>query len=353
MKILHIISSAAAGGAEVYARDLSIEMAKRGHDIFIVFLDRASEAGRDLSFENAFLKQLQKNNIKYGFIGQKARRNPIIGIFSLRHFVKSFNPDVVHSHLYYGAVFSLFLNGVKRVYTHHNIRLRANKSIYKLLDLRIDAYIGICDACKRLLEDVTKVPVHHIDNGVDESRIIKKSQYIENNPVKLLFIGRLSDQKNIGLLLEAASYVRGSDFLLMIAGEGALLPELKALSEKLGIASKVRFLGNVIDVKTLLNESDVFVMSSAWEGLPIAQIEATLAGLPVLVTNVGGCSEIVNNVGNGVVVNVDIGEYSVALEELVNDYSIRLKFHNNAIKNSWIYSITTSVDKHLSVYDSL
>lgn len=353
MRILHIISSAAAGGAEVYARDLSIEMAKSGHQVFIVFLDRASEAGRDLSFETSFLNQLQQHDIEFDFIGQKARKNPLKGVLALRKFVKNFKPDVVHSHLYYGAVFALFLTGVKRVYTHHNIRLRANKHIYKLLDLRTDAYIGICDACKRLLESVTKGTVHHIDNGVDESRIIKKEHYLETDPVKLVFVGRLSEQKNISLLLEAAARVKGHDFLVMIAGEGAFLPELKALAERLGISSKVRFLGNVIDVKSLLNESDVFVMSSAWEGLPIAQIEATLAGLPVLVTNVGGCSEIVTSVGNGIVVEVDLDEYSSALEKLVNDYALRLQFHENAMKNSWIYSITTSVDKHLDVYRSL
>lgn len=353
MRVLHIISSAAAGGAEVYARDLSIEMSKRGHDVFIVFLDRASEAGRDLSFESSFLEKLQEYNIEFGFIGQKARKNPLKGVLSLRRFSKEFKPDVVHSHLYYGAVFSLFLTGVKRIYTHHNIRLRANKYIYKLLDLKIDAYIGICDACRKLLEGVTNRQVHHIDNGVDESRIMKKARYLDNDPVKLVFIGRLSDQKNLNLLLEAAARVRGSDFLVMIAGEGPLLPELQSMVEGLGIAPKVRFLGNVIDIKSLLNESDAFVMSSAWEGLPIAQIEATLTGLPVLVTHVGGCAEIVNSVGNGIAIDVDVVEYTSALESIINDYPLRLKFHDNALKNSWIYSITTSVDKHLAVYRGL
>lgn len=58
MRILHFISSPAAGGAETYVRDLSIIMSKKGHVIHIVFLQTAAEGGRDLEFEKNFLKSL-------------------------------------------------------------------------------------------------------------------------------------------------------------------------------------------------------------------------------------------------------------------------------------------------------
>jgi hypothetical protein len=58
MRILHFISSPAAGGAETYVRDLSIQMRKKGHDVHIVFLESAAESGRDLAFEKTFLESL-------------------------------------------------------------------------------------------------------------------------------------------------------------------------------------------------------------------------------------------------------------------------------------------------------
>ncbi len=139
----------------------------------------------------------------------------------------------------------------------------------------------------------------------------------------------------------------------MLAGSGPEEAKLRDLANQLGITDRVNFLGNVDNVSTLLKEADVFVMSSAWEGLPIAQIEATLTGLPVLVTDVGGCSEIVEKVDNGMVVDVEIEAYSEALKKMLNDYSARLRYHHNAINNSAIYTISKSVDKHLDLYHSL
>lgn len=79
-------------------------MAKRGHEVFIVFLDRASEAGRDLSFESSFLNQLQEHNIEFGFIGQKARKNPLLGVLSLRNLVKNLS-QMLFTHIYIMALF--------------------------------------------------------------------------------------------------------------------------------------------------------------------------------------------------------------------------------------------------------
>lgn len=78
-----------------------------------------------------------------------------------------------------------------------------------------------------------------------------------------------------------------------------------------------------------------------------------MTGLPVLVTDVGGCSEIVEKVDNGLVVGVEVEAYADALKKMLNDYSARLRYHRNAINNSEIYTISKSVDKHLDLYHSL
>src|SRR5690554_2149785 len=154
MKILHIISSAASGGAEVYVKDLSKSMSDQGHDVFVVFLDRASESGRDVEFEASFLAELDQYGVGYGFLKRVCRKNPLKGVLRLFKFRRKFRPDIIHSHLYYGAIFSLFQLGTPHIYTHHNIKLNARPIIYKFLDLRTSAYVGICHACTRLLRGV-------------------------------------------------------------------------------------------------------------------------------------------------------------------------------------------------------
>jgi glycosyltransferase involved in cell wall biosynthesis len=357
MRVLHVISSAAAGGAEIYVRDLSLEMVKAKHQVFILFLDRASEAGRDGEFEADFMKQLDDHGIEYDFIGSSARKRPWLGIQKMHKVVSRFSPEIVHCHLYYAVIFSLFLKDAKVVYTHHNIKLGVNELLYKILDLKVARYIGICLACKTLLEKVSRKKVVRIDNGVSPDRIHKKQRGVEQasaEVVNLLSVGRLSEQKNLSLLVSSLAELEGHKYRLKIAGEGVLREKLERLVLEKGISKNVEFLGNVSHVDELLLDADVFVMSSAWEGLPIAQIEATLSGLPVIVTNVGGCSEIVHKVCNGIVVDeLTEKNYAYALEIMISNVNLRQVFSHNALTYSDDYLIQSSADKHLTLYQQI
>ncbi|MCG6656333.1 glycosyltransferase family 4 protein [Halomonas campisalis] len=328
-------------------------MAVRGNNLFIVFLDRASESGRDAEFESSFLAELDQYRVGYGFLGRACRKNPLKGCLALARFRRRFRPDVIHSHLYYGAVFSLLQLGVPHVYTHHNIKLKTSRWLYRLLDIRTKAYVGICQACETLLSQVTRRQVIRIDNGVSLTRIIKKRDYKFGSSVKLVCVGTLGEQKNHSLLFNALARLPDLDFTLTVAGEGAKKNELLEMVLALGIDNKVSFIGNFNNVKQLLHDSDLFVMSSAWEGLPIAQIEATLTGLPVLVTNVGGCAEIVQQVGNGLVAEVELDDYAEKLKRLIVDEALRLSCHQSALENAGHYTVDNAVDGHLALYERL
>lgn len=353
MNIMHVISSAASGGAEVYVKDLSKQMVELGHDVFVVMLDRACETGRDAEFEAAFLAELADNGIQYGFLGRDCRRNALKGVVRLARFCRGFMPDIIHSHLYYGAIFSLFQFGTRHVYTHHNIKIKAPKALYHILDFRTKCYVGICKACYDLLRDVTKNPVVRIDNGVDRARVNVKNSYTAASPIKLICVGSLSEQKNHELLLNAIARNADLEISLDIVGEGVKRERLMEAANSLGLAGRVNFVGNSTEVNRLLHEADVFVMSSAWEGLPIAQIEATLTGLPVLVTNVGGCAEIVDSVGNGLVAKVDLDDYSDKLREMVSNEEFRTACHQNALLNSGHYTIDTAAIRHMAMYEKV
>lgn len=356
MRILQFICGPGAGGAEIYVRDLSITMREAGHDVHIVFLQSAAESNRDIEFEKLFLESLSKESISYSFIGKDSRKKPWLGISRLREVVKSFKPDIIHCHLYYALFFSFFISSTPIVYTHHNIKLGIPKFVYRLFDLRVSAYIGISNACKKILMHGKNRNVVQITNAVSRNRIpLRDISELEAKPeVDFIFVGMLSPQKNLGLMLQAFSGLKNQNARLKIVGEGPDRDKLEALAKTLDLEDQVSFLGNIYNVGALLAQSDVFVMSSAWEGLPIALIEATLIGLPVIVTNVGGCSEVVHQCANGFVVDsLDVDDYQKALQKMMDNKDLRLLFSKNALKFSKSFEINEAAEKHLQLYQKI
>jgi glycosyltransferase involved in cell wall biosynthesis len=102
---------------------------------------------------------------------------------------------------------------------------------------------------------------------------------------QFLTVGRLVEQKNHRLLLEAFAQHAWPRDTLTIAGDGPLRARLIDEARALGIAERVRFAGHVADVRALYHEADVFVLSSDYEGVPAVLLEALAAGLPLAVTD--------------------------------------------------------------------
>jgi len=116
-----------------------------------------------------------------------------------------------------------------------------------------------------------------------------------------LTLGRLEPQKDHATLLRAFSQLDAQNHLL-IAGEGALLDELKQQVEELELGERVSLLGLRRDVPKLLGAADAFVLSSIFEGLPNVIMEALASGLPVVSSDVGGVRELVSPDKSGLIV---------------------------------------------------
>ena len=117
-------------------------------------------------------------------------------------------------------------------------------------------------------------------------------------------VGTLNKAKDYPTMLEAAARCAQADsrFCLRIAGGGEALDDLQADADARGLAGTVRFLGKRTDVARLLRAADAYVLSSAWEGLPNAVMEAMASGVPVLATDVGGVSDLVESGRSGWIV---------------------------------------------------
>jgi glycosyltransferase involved in cell wall biosynthesis len=110
-----------------------------------------------------------------------------------------------------------------------------------------------------------------------------------------LAVGRFEVAKDYPNMLQAFAKVRAShpQAVLLLVGRGSLQPETEALARSLGLEGAVRFLGVRADVPEIMSAADGYVMSSAWEGMPMVLLEAGAAGLPIVATKVGGNVEVV------------------------------------------------------------
>lgn len=104
-------------------------------------------------------------------------------------------------------------------------------------------------------------------------------------PIRLLGVGRLVDQKNFGRLLRAFAAAGPANAVLRIAGDGEQRGQLEALARELGIDAQVEFLGFRSDIPALMASSDLFVLSSDYEGLPAVVVEALASDCPVISTD--------------------------------------------------------------------
>ena len=155
-------------------------------------------------------------------------------------------------------------------------------------------------------------------------------------PLRLLFVGRLSVQKNVARLLEAMSRVR-ADVTLDIVGEGEQRPALAATADRLGLTN-VTFLGDRRgdDLVRCYAGADVFVLPSDKEGMSLAALEAMAAGLPIVATDVPGNSELLRDVG--LLVEPDASSLAAAVDAVAADESLRLRLANASSSASLRYS---------------
>jgi glycosyltransferase involved in cell wall biosynthesis len=115
-----------------------------------------------------------------------------------------------------------------------------------------------------------------------------------HDPVRLLFVGRVAQQKNPLLMIDmmAEAKAQGVPCELSVVGDGPLLPAVRERVQALGLADRVHILGQQRGVSAFLQQADLLLLTSIYEGLPLVMLEAMEAGLPMLTTNFGGASEV-------------------------------------------------------------
>jgi glycosyltransferase involved in cell wall biosynthesis len=172
------------------------------------------------------------------------------------------------------------------------------------------------------LEFMPSLDIEVIPNGIDTEKFYPSEKQHSGKTMKLLTVSRLIERKRISLLIKAVSLAKdaGLDVCLNIAGEGNLGDSLRKLSQELNVSERTFFLGRIPSEKMpqIYRENDVFVMSSAHEGMSNAMLEAMASGLPIVTTECEGVDELIAD--NGIVTGrADAESFAGALKILIQD----------------------------------
>ncbi len=300
-------------------------------------------------------------------------------LIRLRKIIKRETPDVVLSflanlYLIVATIFPKRLN-VKLVISERNsisytlkysrnseLKKIVSKMLYRFADIIIAVSDGVKkDLIKTLNLNETKIEVVYNPQDIEQiqrlaTQEVKHPWLIDKKYPVIINVGRLIYQKGQDILLKAFKIINEKiDSRLIILGEGPLLEELKNLTKELGIIDKVDFVGFKKNPFAYISRSDVFVLSSRWEGFPNVLIEAMACGVPVISTDCpSGPNEIIINNINGLLVSVENwNELADNILKLLTNKDLQTKFvikNKESIKK---FALERILNQYLELFNSL
>ncbi|SHE67702.1 Glycosyltransferase involved in cell wall bisynthesis [Desulfofundulus australicus DSM 11792] len=310
-RLLFLTTGLAYGGAETQLVRLATRLRARGWGVRVV----------SMLPPQAFAEELEAAGIPLATLNMRRGVPDPRALFRLASILRRDRPQVVHSHMVHANLLARLARPLARVpvlvCTAHNINEggRHREWAYRLTDFFCDLTTQVSQAGLERYVRVGAVPRHKIrfiPNGVDtdhfrpnpEAGARLRHELGLGSAFAWLAVGRIEGAKDYPNMLRAFARVlreRG-DTVLLIAGQGSLREEAEQLANQLGLREKVHFLGVRKDVPELMNAADAYVMSSAWEGMPMVLLEAAATGLPIVATDVGGNREVVLDEQSGFLV---------------------------------------------------
>ena len=344
IKVLRIITRMNIGGPAVQVSGLMQGMDKR-------LFNQELVTGRCLDNEVDYLES-KLPKLKVTRIETLSRR---VSIFSdirtlvlLIKKIREFKPDIIHTHLakagVIGRVASLF-SGHKsiRIHTYHGHLLTGYFTGFKLA-LLIFIEKSLAKATNHLVAVGEKVKEDLIEVGIgsstkfsvvnpgvqiqplpDRNKVLTKLD-LDQEILYCAFIGRLTKIKRPDRMLEVARELksRNTNIHFIVAGGGELLAECENIATKEKLP--VTFLGWQEDIEEVLAISDLILLTSDNEGTPIALIQAGMAGIASISTNVGSIAEVVVNNQTGLITDFSVVNIADALEKLVSNSQLREQY---------------------------
>lgn len=315
MKILHVVTLSILGGAQSVVENLAKRQSEK-HKVYVI------SGGSGEAWEN-FDDKIQVYLIKE--LQRKLSIKDIITLIKLLSFKHKINPDIVHLHSSkVGVLGRLAFNKNRIIYTVHgfdSIRIANRKFLFveKLLKNKAYKIIGVSkyDVINLNKEDII-YNVECIYNGIDNisektdtnynADILSKLDSIRQNYKHIVCcIARDNQQKKIDLFFDIAKQMPSIAFVWM--GND---------NSYTNLSDNIFLFGKVPSASLYLKYMDLFILPSNYEGLPMSIIEALSMSLPVVASDVGGISELLDGT-NGYTVDNSVSDFSVKINKILSN----------------------------------
>jgi len=308
MRILYGITKSNWGGAQRYVYDLALATQEAGHDVSVL-----------CGGEGVLVEKLKKVKIRVIPLSALGRDITLLAdiksFFQILSVLKKEKPDVFHiNSSKMGGVGALAgrLTGIKKIiFTAHGWAFNEPRPWYQKLIITKLVWLTVLLTHKTICvsektkRDIAWLPFISkklivIRNGLDQFVIKPKK---EGGNLVVGTIAELHKVKGLDIALRAfARAFKYTDTALEIVGEGEERKNLEGLTKDLGLESQVKFLGFKDNAREMLGQFDIFILSSRSEAMPYAPLEAGLAFLPVIATDVGGIPEIIKDGETGLLI---------------------------------------------------
>ncbi len=355
LRVAHIISGLRIGGAERQVVNLLNAMQCDQQTLITIGAPSGEETFDDKLHGSVELLAVPVR-----------RRRLLRSILRLQRELRRRRINVVHTHMYESNLFGSIAAALARipvvVTSEHGEnpwkgpfqRWLERNVISAIADVRLCVSPRILE-CRRKIDGVSPDKLQLMVNGTELPERIDDPRAVD--VVTVGAVGRMIPAKDYPLLIKATASLieRGCRLNLCIVGDGPCRPELESLVQRLGVGDSVRFPGMVTNVNEWYRRFDVFVVSSKREGLPMVLLEAMAHGIPVVSTDAGACSEVVNDGDGGLVVPTgDRVALAAAIETLIRDQDKRVRMGNNARRRvEDNYSVVSVARRHLELYGRL
>ncbi len=336
MKIVFFIGSMSGGGAERVISILANHYSSKGWDVEIALLLK-NEVGYPLD-ETIKIVDLTGKHGSYF-------KNLPAWVMGIRKYLKTSKPDRVVS--FVGRINALVLMSTFGMKTPIIVSERNDPKH----DGRGEMMLSLCNRSYGFKRCRAIVHQTKYEESCFDSSLASKSHIIPN-PVavnaqrttpdvfRIVTAGRLTKQKNHAMLIKAATALRDEFPALSvdIYGDGELKDQLQSLIDENGMTDRITLRGNVSDLHSRISDAGIFAMTSDFEGLSNALLEAMMLGIPCISTDYPGADELIHSEINGLLVPVDDSEaLCAAIRRIFTDDELRENLNKQALIASEAY----------------
>lgn len=302
LRIVQVVPDLRVGGAERFALWLATALRDAGHEVHLLCIRDAGPLAAALDADMAS---------RVWTAGKRAHFDATV-LRRLVRTLRALRPDVVHTHLFtalsWGVVAARAAGVPVVVHTQHALHdddhleaALARPWLARGLDAVLAVHEAVADDLARR-GWVGRTPIHVFDNALPLAG--RPRARLGHHPPRLIAVGRLVALKGHADLIDAMRIItdRGQELHLSILGDGPERGPLQRRIQALGLEDRVALVGEVDDVPARLARADLFVHPSHHEAMPLAVLEAAAAGLPLVLTDVGGAAAILRHGAGGRVV---------------------------------------------------